>query len=120
MNKRNTKHFIKKIPAVLSFSLRLQQQMGGENEFALANRYGEDGSGFELRWMRDILFHTTRPDRPTQPSLQCVTGRPSPGYRDQGVELIYCNVLPPRTGIPCDLPLELFTFTSLKLRAAEL
>jgi hypothetical protein len=93
MNKHNTKHFIKKIPAEWSFSLRLQQQMGGENAFALANLYGEDCSGFELRWMRDIFFHTTRTDRPTQSSLQCITGRFSPGYSDRGVELIYCNVL---------------------------
>jgi hypothetical protein len=98
MNKRNTKHFIKKIPAGLSFSLRLQQQMGGENAFALANCYGEDGLGFELRWMRDIFFYTTRPDRPTQPSLQCVTGHFSLGYSDRGVEVIYCNVLLHKNG----------------------
>ena len=98
MNKRNTKHLIKKTPAGLSFSFRLQQQMGGENSFALANRYGEDGWGFELRWMRDIFFHTIRPERPTQPSLQCVTGHFTPGYSDRGVELTYCNVLLHKNG----------------------
>jgi hypothetical protein len=51
MNRRNTKYFIKKNNCRFIIFTEVTVINGRVNAFAVANRYGEDGSGFELRWM---------------------------------------------------------------------
>ena len=46
---------------------------GGQNSaVGIATRYGLEGSGFEIRWVRETSIFYTRPDHPWGPfSLLC-------------------------------------------------
>jgi hypothetical protein len=84
--------------------------MGRENAVALANRYGGDGSGFELRCIVDIFFHPIRPDWLWGPPSLLYNNALLLGTATGPWSLYNVTRCSTSMGIPCDLPLAVFTY----------